>query len=181
MSTIKEDLENDSLSWDQDLVSEDNQRTEISGINDDMARADSGELAIVGLSKCLGLAVYDSSSEVGYAAHVKTADKDATELAEYLSEFNTMLDIDGIDYGNSEIMIAGIDYSSTVSEYFIDEERELDELIEEGAKQSVAEEFAKNYFSDAKIFWNIEEGRTSGVFLDIDEGVLEYDASYNGR
>lgn len=185
MSATDAELEDIGLLWDHDLVSEDNDYFEVSGLEDDMVKADSGELVAPGLSRCLGVAVYDSSSEVGYAAHFTTQSRTPEELSEFLSDFNTLLMMEDLDYDNSEIMVAGIDYeediAGTVSDDFLGETGAVEAAADQGAKRGIAEEYARRYFADSNICWEVEDGKTSSIVMDIDEGVLEYNSAYDDR
>lgn len=185
MSTTDSDFEDHGVTWDHDLVSENNDYFEVSGLNDDMVRADSGELAVTDLSRCLGVAVYDNTSEIGYMAHFKTQSKTPQELVEYLSDFNILLMMEDIDYDNSEIMIAGIDYeediAGNISEDFLGESGAVEAAMEQGAKKAVAEEYAERYFADSEACLGTEGRETSSIVMDLDEGVLENDPSHDYR
>lgn len=183
MSATDTGLEEFVLGWDIDLVSDDNDYFEVSGLQDDMARADSGELAATSLSRCLGIAVYDRSSETGYMAHFVTQGRDFEELADYLSEFNALLKKDDVDYENSEAIVAGIDYGEdivgNISDEFLGESSNVEAAMEQGAKRGVAEEYAKRYFGESNVQWEVEDGKTSSIVMDIDEGLLEHNPAYD--
>lgn len=181
MSAVDEALEEFGLTWDQDLTLEENDRTEVSGVEDDTVRADSGELAIEGLSECLGIAVYDHSSGIGYAAHVKTADKDSSELAEYLSDFNAMLKADEIDYDNAEVMVAGVDYSDSITDGFLVDNYELGAVEDQSKKRGIAEQYAQRYFDESHVHWEVEDGKSSSIVMDLDEGAFGYDPAFDDR
>lgn len=174
-STTRRQLEALGFEWDYELTHDsDLEFVELSGDRDEKAWGETGEIKIPGLRECLGIAVYDHSSENVYAGHFVTMGESREDFMFKLQGFDSALRAHDIDYENSEAMVAGINYDSDTSRHFFDDPIELDQIASGGEKQALTEKYLENFFSEYTARWDIEDNYTGEITIDIDEGNLEY-------
>jgi len=170
------------IEWDYELTHDnDLEVVELSGDRDEKAWGETGEINIPGLRECLGIAVYDRSSENGYAGHFVTMGESREEFMFKLQEFDSALKAHNIDYENSEAVVAGINYDSDTSQHFFDDPIELDQIASGGEKRALTEKYLENFFPDYTARWDMEDNHTGEISMDIDEGTVEYSGQAMAR
>lgn len=186
MSEPEEYLKELGLEWTS-VLTEPQQQQEVSG---DMAaenmpgqvkKAEEGALTASGLTACVAVAVYDESTGTGYVGHFITQDKDLREVASDISTFNSLLEMDNVDYDQSRAFAGGLDYGIDISERFLDDDKEIGQIAAEGAARNMFDRYLQQKFDRYEVQWGYDE--TPGpedspgakLLLDANTGIIRYD------
>lgn len=186
MSNPEEYFKEIGLDWTS-VLTESKEQQEVSG---DMAgenmpgqvkKAEKGVLTASGLTDCVAVAVYDESTGTGYMGHFITQGKELSDMVSNIRTFNSLLKMDDIDYSHSRAVAGGLDYSVDLSERFLDESQEVDQIAAEGAVRNMFDRYMAENFRDHEVRWGYEE--TSGprqspgakLTLDANIGQINYE------
>lgn len=168
--------------WDHELTSETGlKEAQVLGDTNEIARGSQGVLRIPGLTRCLGVAVYDHSSGEGYAGHFVAENRSLEDFADVISEFKYSLDTEGVDSYKAEAVAAGLNCDGVIDSHFLHERGALADVGELGAKRAVVEEDFNREYSEASFHWSMDEGYSAEIVLDLDKGEISYDPSFDYR
>lgn len=184
MSTGNSDnsLEEFGIELDE-LLTEPDEHAEVSGVSENefmpgkVKGAEAGVLTASGLTECVGVAVYDQSSETGYMGHIVTHAND--DIKGDIQVFDTLMIMNDVDFENAHIYFAGLDTAGEVSKRFLEDDAELEAVSREGEMRRILEKYGENSFAQSETDWGYEGEDGGQLILDANKAEIMYNPEWS--
>ena len=167
----------------EEMLTEPDEHAEVSGVSEnefmpgEVKGAEAGVLTASGLTECVGIAVYDQSSETGYMGHIVTNANE--DIAGDIQTFNTLMIMNDVDFENSHIYFAGLDKAVDISDHFLGDKGELEAVENEGKMRRLFEKYGESYFGESETAWGYEGEDGGQLILDANEGEIMYNPEWS--